>query len=191
VSIDESGALTFEQVDFAAVPASAESAVETVAVKIPAGSSISVFNAAASSRDEYARAAVIITVSEETELHATRRALSVSGPQSFAPPAGPSPSQIAAGKAAWLWRVGLFAGLILAGLGVWWRGGLVIAGGLSVAGASAFGWFVEENAWLLWLFGGGVALSALGFALWHLWLKKRQGRIEKNFLASASVATPS
>lgn len=133
----------------------------------------------------------IVTVSEATELRASRRSVVISGPKSFPPPVGPSPSQIAAGNAAWLWRIGLFAGLALAGLGVWWKGGLVIAGGLSVAGASAFGWFVEENPWLLWIFGGGVSLAAFGFALWHLWLKKRQGMIAKNFFASASVATPS
>lgn len=183
IALDESGALTFEQVDFAEVPAVVETKDEALTLPIPAGSKIEVFADVAP--------AFVVTVSQPTALHATRRAVSISGPKSFPPPVGPSPSEIAAGKAVWLWRVGLFLGLALAGLGVWWKGGLVIAGGLAVAAASAFGWFVEENPWLLWIFGGGVFLAALGFGLWHLWLKNRQGRIAKNFLASASVATPS
>lgn len=199
VSFDASGSLAFEQVDFAATPATANTSEESLTLPVPAGSTIAIFDATRVAPDSALidRAAspaalrAIVTVSEATELRAARRAVSISGPKSFPPPVGPSPAQIAAENAAWLWRIGLFAGLALAAFGVWWKGGLIIAGGLSVAAASAFGWFVEENPWLLWIFGGGIGLAAFGFALWHLWLKNRQGMIAKNFLASASVATPS
>ena len=196
VTFDASGSLAFEQVDFAADPARVSTSEEVFTLTIPAGSVVSFCDAAgvasdradtlpavtgpasphlASSRD-FPRppASWNVTLSRDTPAAFSRRAVTISGPKSFPPPVGPSPSQIAAGNAAWLWRIGLFAGLALAGLGVWWKGGLVIAGGLSVAGASAFGWFVEENPWLLWVFGGGVALAASGFALWHLWLKHRR-----------------
>jgi hypothetical protein len=193
VSFDASGALNFEQVDFAEVPATVSTSEESLTLEIPAGSGVSFGDmdalpgdrsvtvtdspspsAGGSHRDGIELpAAWSITLSEPTTLHASRRFVSISGPKSFPPPLAPSLGEKTAARALWLWRVGLFAGLILAGLGVWWKGGLVIAGGLSVAGASAFGWFVEENPWLLWIFGGGVALAALGYALWHLWLKRR------------------
>ena len=184
VSFDASGSLAFEQVDgFAAEPAKIETAEETLEISIPAGSVVTLPASLAidpTRRDAPADAlAWSITVASDTTAVAKRRAVTVSGPKSYPPPSGPSPAEKAAARAAWLWRVGLFGGLALAAFGIWWRGGLVIAGGLSVAAASAFGWFVEENPWLLWIFGGGVGLAAVGFAAWHLWLKKRQGVIAK------------
>lgn len=182
--IVEDGTLTFEQADgFAAEPAAIETTEETIELPIPAGSVVTLPAAPAidlSRRDATAESlAWSITVASDTTLRAARRSVAIAGPKSFPPPAGPSAKEKAAARAAWLWRVGLFAGLVLAGLGIWWKGPLVIAGGLSVAGASAFGWFVEETQWVLWIFGGGVGLAAFGFAVWHLWLKKRQGTIAK------------
>jgi hypothetical protein len=202
VGFDAAGSPQIEQTGPVLEPARVATDETTVTLAIPAGSTIVIADAVSWPSDpraisDAARLAPDLTLidrqpaaapevtrfaivtSQPTELRAHRRAVLISGPKSYAPPSGPSPSEKAAGKAAWLYRFGLVGGLALAGLGIWWKGPLIIAGGVSVAGASAFGWFVEDNPWALRVFGVGVGLAAFGFALWHLWLKKRQGLIAK------------
>jgi hypothetical protein len=194
------GAPKVEQRGAVEEPGTASANETTVSLPIPAGSSVSVGTSPAIDESQRDVAGVTnarsvtawaVTVSKPTELRIVRRESSVSGPKTFAPPPPPSLSEKAAAKASWLYRVGLFAGVLLVGAGIYWKGPMIIAGGVTIIAASVFGWWVEENPWLLWVMGGGTALAALGFAAWHLWLKPRHGLIEKNALASASVATPS
>lgn len=159
------GALTITQTGSALSPASAASKTRTASVTLPAGSALEIKDNGGVSATIPAPALLVIESRED----------SATGPAAFHPPGPPSPVEEAAGIAArWCWAM-MLGGVILAGLGIYWRGPLVIAGGVIVAGAGAFGLFIAANPWILTVGGVGVILAASGFALWHLWLKHRQG----------------
>lgn len=159
------GPVRITQTGPALSPASATSKTRTATVTLPAGTSfvlnekLGTFSATLP-----APAALVIESRDDT----------ATGPGSFTPPGPPSPTAEAAGIAArWCWAM-MLGGAVLAGLGIYWRGPLVIAGGAIVAGAGAFGLFIAANPWILTVGGVGVLLAAAGFAVWHLWLKHRQ-----------------
>lgn len=96
----------------------------------------------------------------------------VVAPTSFQPPAPPTPAQLADGQMkVWFW-IGLIVGGAAALFGLVRGWNMVMYGGLCVAGACAFGIFVQNSPWLLAVIGLGVALKIAGPTLYHTVVKK-------------------
>ena len=70
----------------------------------------------------------------------------------------------------WFW-LGLIVGVSAAIFGLVRAWNLVMWGGVAVAGACAFGIFVQQAPWLFAIIGAGVALKFAGPYIWHTQIK--------------------
>lgn len=157
------GAASIMQTGDAAKPAQAATNTQSASVPIPAGSTV-VFN------DKLGTLAV--TLSGETILHTETRTDTVTGPQAFTPPAPPTPTDEAKGKAALWLRIGLVVGIAAGGFGLVERWSLVALGGGSVAAACFLGLSIEAiPGWLWAVLGIGGALAVAGPIIWHTKVK--------------------
>lgn len=156
------GAVSVSQTGDAHTPAKASSDTQTASVPLPSGSSVT-FNEKLGTVSATLAADSIFTVE-------TRRDL-VTGPQAFTPPAPPSPSDLANGRAVWFYRVALFAGIAAAVFGLVRGWNFVMYGGGAVSAASCAGLFMQSHPLLAGVIGGGVALAVSGVWIWHTRLK--------------------
>lgn len=162
----QAGEVKVEQKGDAAVPAKAWSVTNAATVPLPAGSEVT-FNEKLGT--------LSVKLSGETILTTTMRTDHAEGPQAFTPPAPPTPSDEANGRAVLLMRLGVVAG-IAAGLFGLVRGwDFVMYGGGAVAGACLFGLFVERHPVLFIVAGAGVAAAVVGPWIYHTKLKRVTG----------------
>lgn len=110
-------------------------------------------------------------LARDTPLTTTVRAEEAKAPQSFTPPAPPTPAEEADGKAVLYYRIGVVVGIAAALFGLVRDYTMVMVGGGCVAGACLFGLFVKSHPALLVIIGLGVALKFVGPILWHTQLK--------------------
>lgn len=158
------GDATVSQTGDAAIPAKAWSVTNAASVPLPSGSEIT-FNEKLGT--------LSVKLSGETILTTTHRTDHATGPQAFTPPAPPTPSDEAKGKAVLWLRLGLVAGLALGAFGLVKGWDLLGLGGGCIAAACFLGLSIEAiPVWLWTVFGVGAALAVVGPALWHLKLKK-------------------
>lgn len=150
-------------------------------LEIPAGTSVTID----------AAGVVSFTPAEPVRVHGVRFAASLTGPKAFTPPAPPplpSPGDIADGRARWLGWIGLFVGVALVFVG--FKGWPVVGtGGAGVAGASVAVLALSAVPRFVWgIGGGGLILAALGWGLWHYWLRHRNanGTMDENVIIPAS-----
>lgn len=164
------------------VPARAETVTSTATLPLPAGTRVEVANPASAVEQGggtsqggrlSAPPALSVILPEPAVLTVQTVQDRVSGPQSFAPPSPPSPVEIAAGKAAWLYRLGLLIGAAVGVFGLVRGWDFVMYGGAAVAAACGFAMFAESHPVLFFVIGGGIVLAVVGPLLWHLKLKHR------------------
>lgn len=153
------------QTGTAAVPASAGVTTEARAVPLPAGSEIT-FNEKLGT--------VTLKLSRDSALSTETRTEHVTGPQSFDPPAPPTPAEQAKGFGVRAFWVGALICLALAGLSAW-AGHYLAAGCFGLAGVAlpVLASFVASTAAML----AGVGLVAAGaglFIAWHV-IARRHG----------------
>ncbi len=116
-----------------------------------------------------------LTLSKASSLSVQQTATAVQGPTAFEPEKGPTVSELAKAKGDFWTSLGLKIGLALGvagalfGLVRSWD--LVMWGGTAVAGACAFGIFIEQHPLLLLFIGLGIAAALIGPLLWHVKLK--------------------
>lgn len=178
-----SGPVVVKQTGPAEVPATADQTTSRASVPLPAGSRVEVFNpervsinGETVSNTENA-AGIAVTLPAPSVLSVETVSNRVVGPQAFAPPSPPSPVELAAGKAAWLYRVGLLVGIAAGVFGLVRGWDFVMYGGAAVAAACGFGMFAESHPVLLFVIGGGVVLAVAGPLLWHWKLKHLSGGV--------------
>ncbi len=161
------------------VPARAETVTSRASLPLPAGTRVEVFNPErVSVKTETAAntenpAGMAVTLPAAAVLSVETVSDRVSGPQSFAPPSPPSPVELAAGKAAWLYRIGLLIGAAVAVFGLVRGWDFVMYGGAAVAAACGFAMFAESHPVLFFVIGGGIVLAVVGPLVWHLKLKPK------------------
>lgn len=162
------------------VPARAETLTSTATLPLPAGSRVEVSNPAPAAAPGGGTsqggalsvpAGLSVTLPEPAVLTVQTVQDRISGPQSFAPPSPPSPVEIAAGKAAWLYRLGLLIGAAVGVFGLVRGWDFVMYGGAAVAAACGFAMFAESHPVLFFVIGGGIVLAVVGPLLWHTKLK--------------------
>jgi len=175
-----SGPVAVKQTGPAAIPATADQVTSRASVPLPAGTEIKVSQPAGpdlrpDSSTAAAGSGVSVILPAPSVLTVETVSNRVSGPQSFSPPSPPSPVEIAAGKAAWLYRVGLLVGIAAGVFGLVRGWDFVMYGGAAVAAACGFGMFAESHPVLLFVIGGGVVLAVVGPLLWHWKLKHQTG----------------
>lgn len=157
-----SGAVMSQTGD-AQIPAkvSVNSAVTTI--PLPAGTALSV--------DPQKPGQVEMKLSAPTVLKTETRLESATAPQAFTPPAPPTPSELAEGKARlWLW-IGLCVGVAAGLFGLVRAWNLVMTGGAVTAGACAFGLFIQLHPIVFVIAGAGLALKIAGPYIWHTQVK--------------------
>ena len=154
--------LTVSQSGAALVPATATAKDDARTVQIPAGT-VAEFNDKLGTLRLTFSAASVLTQTVKTE--------SVTAPQSFTPPAPPSPAEIADGRAVLWYRVGVVLGIAAGLFGLVRAWDFVMWGGLTVAAACLAGLFIQSHPILILFLGVGAALMVAGPALWHLKLK--------------------
>lgn len=157
------GGARLKQNGSAESPAKVTSDTVTSTVPIPAGSTVTV--------NEKEPGKISVTLAGQTEIKTETRKESAEGAKAFEPPAPPKPTEIAAGRAAgWFW-VGLVAGAAAGVFGLVRNWDLVMYGGGAVAAGCVLGLFVQQHPLVLVLVGCGVAAAVIGPTLWHLKLK--------------------
>lgn len=150
-----------------AVPAKASVVTESKTVPLPAGTEI-VFNEKLGT--------VTLHVSQPTTLKTETKTEKAEAPQSFTPPAPPTPTQEADGKVkVWFW-LGMVAGVAVGLFGLVRGWDFVMYGGGAVAGACAFAIFVQSHPIVTAVIGVGVALAIAGPYVWHKHLKPREAQ---------------
>lgn len=143
-----------------------EKATETKRLPLPAGTEL-VFNEKLGT--------LTLRLSQTTTLEATAtREVKIEhaeAPQAFTPPAPPTPSEEADGKAQWLYRIGLVAGIAAALFGLVRAWDWVMYGGAAVAAGCAVGLFAAKHPAIFAVIGGGIVLAVAGPWIWHTKLK--------------------
>jgi len=175
----KAGAASMTQRGPVAGPARAETVTSRATLPLPTGTKVEISGGGGTSQG--GRTGVPSTLSVPPSLAVTLPAPAVlsvetvservSGPQSFAPPSPPSPVELAAGKAAWLYRVGLLLGIAAGVFGLVRGWDFVMYGGGAVAAACGFAMFAEAHPVVLVVIGIGAALAVVGPVLWHWKLK--------------------
>lgn len=118
-----------------------------------------------------------LTLSKATQMAVNRTETKVDGPIAFEPDKGPTVGEEKKAEADFWTSIGLKAGLALGiavalfGLVRGWD--FVMYGGGALAGACAFGIFVEKHPLLLTFIGIGIALMVAGPVLWHTKIKPK------------------
>lgn len=158
------GGTSISQDGAAATPAKASETTTQTAATIPPGVRVT---ASPDGSLSWVTAAPLSVVTTRTESAAT-------GPAAFTPPAPPTPTEEANGRAAFLMRLGLVAGLAAGAFGLL-RGWDVLGwGGVAIAAGCFLGLALQAvPGWLLVIFGGGAAACVLGPLVWHWKLKPR------------------
>lgn len=156
------GGLPFEQTGAAAVPATAASTTTTTAATIPPGVAVTAAPDGSLTWTTAAPLAVVTTIRADT----------ATGPAAFTPPAPPTPSDAAAGRASLLMRLGLVVGVALGVFGLVRGWDFVACGGGALAAGCVVGLSLAAiPAWLWVVFGIAAAACVLGPVLWHWKLK--------------------
>lgn len=166
------GRNTVAQRGAAAVPAQASTETTAASIPLPAGTVIKTAPAAVPGALT-PPAGLSITLPEPAVLSVETTKETATAPQAFTPPAPPTPSQAAEGRATWVYRLALVAGIALAAFGLVRDYTLVMTGGAAVALASAAGLFIQAHPLLFGLIGAGTAAAAAGVWIWHTKLKKQ------------------
>lgn len=149
-----------KQTGDAAQPATVTTSTTKTEAPIPAGSRITIETPAAETKGPVPM------------LTTTTTAERIVGPAAYAPPLGPTPSDIAgANLKIWFW-VGLVIGSAAALFGLVRGWNLVMWGGICVASACALAIFVQTSPLVFALLGVGVALKLAGPYIWHTQIKQ-------------------
>lgn len=155
------GKPAIEQKGSAEIPASAKTEATVSSVPIPAGSIVSVPPAAAAATQP-----VEIKLSAPSELRVETKREIVEGAKSFAPPAPPSPAELAKAQGIrWFYIAGAIcaAGAVAAFVMGFPRMGVALAvGGVGMPLVGSF----LGSRWALPILG---AAGAAAFAYWHSW----------------------
>gem|GEM_PF-2670015 len=158
------GGVSLSQSGDAAQPAHASETTTTTATVIPPGVPVT----------WHADGSVTFTPAAPLNLVTTRTEANATGPAAFTPPAPPTPTEEAAGRASLWMRLGLVGGIALGVFGIvrgWdfvgYGGGAIAAG--CVAGLA----LASVPPWLWLVFGGAAAACVLGPIIWHWKLKPR------------------
>lgn len=159
----QAGRVALTQTGTAETPATARSIATAETIPIPAGSTVSIDTSGT----------VTITPAAPTTYTAARSDDSATGPQSFTPPAAPTPADEAEGRARLLYRLAIAAGGVAFLFGLIRGWDFVAWGGAALSGGAALGLFMQHPLALA-LVGGGMAFALAGVLLWHLVLKPRQ-----------------
>lgn len=158
------GTATVTQTGAAEVPAAAETTATTATVTLPAATTIA---------QDPATGALTYTLPAPAVLTAATRNERVTAPQSFTPPAPPTPADLAAGRAALWFRLGLVAGIAAALFGLVRGWDFVAWGGAAVAAGCALAIWLERSTLALPIIGAGIAFALAGVLAWHFHVKKR------------------
>lgn len=153
---------TLQQSGPAQVPAKVTTTTETKTLPLPSGSDM-VFNEKLGTFTLHFAAPSTLQTETKTE-HAE-------APQSFAPPAPPTPAQEADAKARFYYYLGLVVGVAAAAFGLVRGWDFVMVGGAVVAGACAFALFVQSHPVIFVLIGIGCALKFAGPYFYHTYIK--------------------
>lgn len=126
---------------------------------------------------------VRLTLSKASQMAVNRTETAIEGPRSFVPDKAPTVGEEKKAQSDFWVNLGMKAGLAIGvalaifGLVRGWD--MIMYGGGAVAGACAFGIFVEKHPILLTIIGLGVAVSVVGPYLWHTKLKKLTNDLPK------------
>lgn len=115
-----------------------------------------------------------IVLSAPTKFRSATHREKISAPVNHTPPAPPSPADLADGRAVWVYRLALLAGLAAAVFGLVRGWDFVMYGGAAVAVAAAVCLFVKSHPVAFAVIGAGVALAGAGVFVWHFRLKEKQ-----------------
>lgn len=160
----DGGTLSFEQAGAAEVPGKASAKTTTAATIVPPGSVVTAHPDGSISWTTAEPLRVETTIAEET----------ATGPQSFAPPAPPSPGDVADGRARWLAWIALGLGLAAGFFGTFKGWQVLGLGGWCVAGAAGFILILPAIPVWVWVLGGvGVAAAVGGPAYYRFVLRPR------------------
>jgi hypothetical protein len=155
--------IALDQKGPAEIPAAVEVADTVRTLPIPKGSQI-VSNAEAHT--------ITVLPAAPTTLTETTRKETATGPQSFQPPAPPTPAEIATGRATLYFQFGIAGGLALALFGLVRGWDFVMYGGSAIAGGCTLALLIDRNPLMFALIGVGLALCIAGPLLWHTKLKR-------------------
>lgn len=161
---------TITQRGAVAVPAKVSTSTSKASLPVPAGSVVNVHAARAEGAPK-AQDPVSVTLAGPSVLSVESTSQGVSGPESFAPPAPPSPAALARGEGVrWFYIAGAVSGLLALlafYMGQPLNGGVLLAGAV---GLPAVGNFLASE-WALRL---GIAVACVSLAFVVAWLKLRQ-----------------
>lgn len=158
------GGTSISQDGAAAAPASANKTTTQTAATIPPGVAVTA----------HADGSLTWTTAAPLSVVTTRTAESVTGPAAFTPPAPPTPTEEAAGRASLWMRLGLVAGIALGVFGLVRGWDFVAYGGGAIAAGCVAGMALASiPGWLWAFFGVGAAACAIGPLIWHWKLKPR------------------
>lgn len=117
---------------------------------------------------------VSFTAAAPIRVYSLSRSAAVTGPSAFAPPAPPTPTDEAAGRASLFMRLGLVAGVAAAAFGLVRGWDWVAYGGGAIAIACVVGLSLAAvPPWLWTLFGIGAAACVIGPTIWHTKIKPK------------------
>ena len=168
---------TLTQTGDAAKPAAASSSSGRSAFTVPKGVPVTIAPDGAAS----------FTTTEPLTFSASFEAYRATGPQAFTPPAPPTPTDEAAGRASLWFRLGVAAGAALGifGLIEGWK--ILALGGAALSGACLVALSLAAVPVWVWItLGIGAAAVIGGPALWHLKLAPLEAKakaIEEKALA--------
>jgi hypothetical protein len=154
--------VTFKQTGDAATPATSTTTNGRSSFTIPAGVPVSILPDGTAA----------FTTPEPVTFSASFDTLRATGPQAFTPPAPPTPTDEAAGRASLWFRLGLAAGAALGIFGLVKGWDAVALGGGAVAAACLVALSLAAIPVWVWIaLGVGAAAIVGGPALWHLRIK--------------------
>lgn len=160
----------------AEVPARAEVATSRATLPLPAGTRVEVAPPAPKAQPDSAfisqNLPVALTLPSPSVLTVETSAERASAPQAFTPPPPPSPSDLAAGRTVWVFRIAIFAGIVAGLFGLVRGWDFVALGGGCVAAGGLVGLALDAvPVWLWAVLGAGAAISGTGWAVWHFKLR--------------------
>lgn len=145
-----------------AVPTQVHTTTTKTEVPIPAGSRITVETPAPTAAT-VSLPSPVLSQSVTTE--------SITGPSSFTPPVGPTPSEQSAGTVKLYSWFGVIIGAMAAIFGLVRGWNMVMYGGIAIAGACLLAIFVQAYPWLFAIIGLGAGIAYAGPYIWHTKLK--------------------
>lgn len=160
----QAGGVSVDQEGAAASPATASTATTTTAATIPPGVQVTAHPDGSLTWTTAAPLSVVTTHTAET----------ATGPAAFTPPAPPTPTEEAAGRASLWMRLGLVVGIAAGVFGLVKDWDFVAYGGGAIAAACVAGMALASiPPWLWAVFGIGAASCVVGPVIWHTKLKAR------------------